>query len=235
VGAFYFLFTAAVYHAVPWPAVADLAARHDVTAPGLLGHVLPAPLTVAITAGTALALIKDLPAMLLGVSRLMFAWGEDGIVPAAVARVHPARRTPHVAILLSALMATASIAGCFVAGDFFLGVDILVTAMLVTFLLMCLSVIRLPAANPTLAARVTVLPDRRIQLPVAVLGALVLAGFLALHTWRDFGIDRPWYLRSTWNWLLVMGLGTVVYLRETARLRRRGVDLGARMRELPPQ
>lgn len=235
VAAFYFLFTAAVYHAVPWQVVAEQAARRDVTAPGLLGYVLPPAWTVLITAGTAVALIKDLPAMLLGVSRLMFAWGEDGIFPAAVARVHPGYRTPHVAILASGLMATASVVGCFVAGDFFLGVDILVTAMLVNFVLTCLSVIRLRSANPAIAARATVLPDRRLQLPAAALGAVVIALLLAIHTWRDLAGDRPWFLRSTWDWLMVMGLATLLYWRETARLRRSGVDLAARMRELPPQ
>ena len=40
-------------------------------------------------AGAAIALINDLPAMLLAVSRLMFAWAEDGIFPRWIARVHP--------------------------------------------------------------------------------------------------------------------------------------------------
>ena len=40
VGAFYLLFTAAVYHAVPWSYVAEQSLQRDVTAPGLLG--LPA-------------------------------------------------------------------------------------------------------------------------------------------------------------------------------------------------
>jgi APA family basic amino acid/polyamine antiporter len=132
-------------------------------------------------------------------------------------------------------MAGASVVGCFVAGDFFLGVDILVTAMLVNFLLMGLSVIRLPAANPAIAGRITVLPDRRVQLPLALIGALVVASFLAIHTWRDLGSARPWFLRSTWDWLIVMALGTLLYQWETARLRRSGGDLAERMRELPPQ
>ncbi|NIP83531.1 MAG: amino acid permease, partial [Gemmatimonadetes bacterium] len=78
VGTFYILFTAAVYHAVPWTFVAERAQETDLTAPGLLGYVLPAGWTVAIVAGAAIALINDLPAMLLAVSRLMFAWAEDG-------------------------------------------------------------------------------------------------------------------------------------------------------------
>ena len=235
VAIFYFLFTTSVYHAVPWNYVADQAQRKDVTAPGLMGMLLPRPWTVLILSGVAVALLKDLPAMLMGVSRLLFAWAEDGIFPASVAAVHPVRRTPHVAILLSAGMASLSVLGCHLAGDFLLGVDILVTAMLINFLLMCLSVIRLPHRNPTIAARITALRARPAQLLVGTAGVVVLAGFLVIHTWKDLHAPIPWYLRSTWDWLIVMIVGTAIYTRETAKLRATGVDLVERFKELPAQ
>ncbi|HEY3585753.1 MAG TPA: APC family permease, partial [Myxococcaceae bacterium] len=144
VAVFYALFAGAVYHAVPWTVVRDEALRHDTSAAALLGARLPGPLRVAVVAGAAVALVKDLPAMLLGVSRLMFAWAEDGIVPRLVASVHPRFHTPRVAIVASAVVASLGILGCQLAGDFFLGVDILVTSMLVNFLLMCGSVLALP-------------------------------------------------------------------------------------------
>ena len=87
--------------------------------------------------GAAVALVNDLPAMLLSVSRLMFAWASDGIFPAFVARVHPLFHTPYSALILSGVVATIGILGSHFAGDFFLGVDIMVTSMLVNFLLMC--------------------------------------------------------------------------------------------------
>jgi APA family basic amino acid/polyamine antiporter len=235
VGVFYMLFTAAVYHAVPWQFIAAEATHRDLTAPGLLGYLLPPAWTVVIVSGAAVALIKDLPAMLLAVSRLMFAWAEDGIFPGAIAAVHPRFRTPHVAILASAVMATLGVVGCHVAGDFFLGIDILVTSMLVNFLLMAVSVLALPVRNPVIAREVTVLPARAAQVPLAAAAVAVLAAFLAVHTWRD--VTRPvsaWYVRSTPVWLLVMAAGSVIYLRETWKLRRRGVDLAARFAALPP-
>ena len=236
VAAFYFLFTAAVYHAVPWQYVASEALRRDVTAPGLLGFVLPPFWTVVIVSSAAVALIKDLPAMMLGVSRLMFAWAEDGIFPRAVAAVHPTLRTPHVAILASAGMATLGVLGSHLAGDFFLGVDILVTSMLVNFLLMALSVLVLPLRNPVLAARVTVLPRAVHQVPVGVLGISVLAIFLAVHTWKDLTAPAAaWYFRSTFVWLVVMALGTLVYGREMRALEAQGVDVAARFATLPPE
>ena len=56
-------------------------ARPRLTAPGLLGYLLSPGWTVAIVGGRRDRLINDLPAMLLAVSRLMFAWAEDGIFP----------------------------------------------------------------------------------------------------------------------------------------------------------
>ncbi|MGE0815910.1 MAG: APC family permease [Vicinamibacterales bacterium] len=236
VAVFYFLFTAAVYHTVPWAYVADLSRTRDLTAPGLLAYVLPPFWSVVIVSSAAVALIKDLPAMLLGVSRLMFAWAEDGIVPAAIAAVHPTRRTPYAAILASAGMATLGVLGSHVAGDFFLGVDILVTSMLVNFLFMAVSVVTLPRRSPAIAAHVSVLPSRALQLPVALAGVVVLAVFLGVHTWKDLtGPAAAWYFRSTPLWAIVMAIGSVVYLRETRRLAAQGVDLAARFAVLPPE
>jgi basic amino acid/polyamine antiporter, APA family len=235
VGLFYMLFTAALYHTVPWQYIAEQAQHRDLTAPGLLGYVLPPFWTVVIVSAAAVALVKDLPAMLLAVSRLMFAWAEDGIFPKAVAAVHPVFRTPHVAILASGGMATLGILGSHLAGDFFLGVDILVTSMLVNFLLMAASVLALPRRNPRIAKDVTVVRSRRAQVPLAAVGVVVLAGFLVVHTVKDLTTPAAaWYFRSTPVWFVVMAIGSLIYWREARALRRRGIDLHARVAVLPP-
>ena len=235
VGGFYFLFTAAMYHAVPWSFIAEEAAVRDVTAPGLLGYLLPAAGTAAILAGAAVALINDLPAMLLAVSRMMFAWAGDGIFPKGVAAVHQRFRTPWVAILLSGVMATLGILGSHLAGDFFLGIDILVTSMLVNFGLICLSLVTLPRRNPALAREVKVL-GRTAQRLVGGGGAVILGFFLVLHIVKDLSTETAaWYFHSTWVWVLVMGVASLIYLREMGRLRRAGVDTERLFRELPPE
>lgn len=236
VGLFYFLFTAAVYHTVPWQFVAERAQTQDLTAPGLLGYVLEPRWTALIVAGAAIALVNDLPAMLLAVSRLMFAWAEDGVFPRGVAKVHPAWHTPHIALILSGLMATASILGSHFAGDFFLGVDILVTSMLVNFGVMCITVLSLPSRNPDIAARMTVVRNRAIQVPLALAGALLLALFLGVHLWKDLTAEvGAWYFHSTPLWVAVMAIATLIYLREVAKLRREGVDIDGIFAELPPE
>ncbi len=235
VGTFYMLFTWAVYSVVPWSFIAERALTQDLTAPGLLGYVLEPQWTVLILAGAAIALINDLPAMLLAVSRLMFAWAEDGVFPRGVAAVHARWHTPHVALVLSGLMATAAILGSHFAGDFFLGVDILVTSMLVNFGVMCLTVIALPRRNPELAGRVTVLSERA-RAPLAVLGVALLTVFLGVHVWKDLTADvGAWYFHSTPLWIAVMALASVIYFRELGALRRRGVDTDALFGVLPPE
>ena len=236
VGAFYFLFTAAVYHAVPWSFIAAEAQVRDLTAPGLLGYLLPAGWTVVIVGGAAVALINDLPAMLLAVSRMMFAWAEDGIFPKRAAAVHPRRRTPHVAIVASGLMASVGITGSHLAGDFFLGIDILVISMLVNFGLMCLALLTLPRRNPDLAARVSVLTGRTARTLVGGAGVVVLGTFLVVQVMRDLtsGV-AAWYFHPTWVWLLVMAVASGVYWREMAALRTSGADVERIFRELPPE
>lgn len=236
VGAYYFLFTAAVYHAVPWPFVAEEAVVRDITAPGLMGYLLPAGLGVAIVTGAAIALINDLPAMLLSVSRLMFAWAEDGIFPRWIAKVNPKHHTPLTAIILSGAMASIGILGSHFAGDFFLGIDIMVTSMLVNFLLMCLTVLSLPRRNPLLANEVKVLTSRPKQVLLASAGVVMLTLFLVVHVYKDLTSDAAaWYFHSTPVWLIVMGLGTAIYVGELRKMKEEGVDTKALFNRLPPE
>lgn len=236
VGAYYFLFTAAVYHAIPWAYVAEEAMTRDVTAPGLFNYLLPSGWAIAIVAGAAIALINDLPAMLLAVSRLMFAWAGDGIFPRSIARVHPRYHTPHTAIVLSGAMASVGILGSHFAGDFFLGIDIMVTSMLVNFLLMCLTVLSLPRRNPTLAREVKVLTSRAWQVVLAGCGVVMLAGFLVIHIGKDLSADvDAWYFHSTPVWLIVMTIATAIYFYEFSNLKKEGIDVDHLFKNLPPE
>jgi APA family basic amino acid/polyamine antiporter len=212
VGSFYFLVTYAVYHAVPWTFVAEEAMKRDISAPGMLSYLLPNSLAVAILAGAAIALINDLPAMLLSVSRLMFAWAEDGIFPSHIARVHRRYHTPHVALVTSGVIASGGIFGSHFAGDFFLGIDIMVTAMMVNFLLMCVTLISLPTVNPVLAAQIAVVKNRQLQLVIGWLGVISLSSFLVAQIWKDLTSETAaWYFHSTPIWLIVMALGSTVF------------------------
>lgn len=235
IGAYYMAFTAAIYHAVPWNFVAERAMTTDLTAPGLLGYLLPAGWTLAIVLAATIALANDLPAMILSVSRLVFAWAEDGIFPPAFGEVNHRFRTPHWAIVLSAGMATVGILGNHLSGDFFLGVDLLVTAMLVNFLLMCLSLLNLPARNPALADGIRFLTRRSHQLVVGGMGAAILVVLAVLQVRKDLAVDVDhWYFHATYVYGAVLVVGTVVFWFHWRRLQAQGVDTRARFASLPP-
>ena len=236
VGIFYVLFTYAVYHAVPWEFVAQEALLKDISAPGMLSYLLPASLSVAILTGAAIALTNDLPAMLLSVSRLMFAWAEDAIFPGFIGRIHRDYHTPHMALIASGLIASLGVLGSHFAGDIFLGIDIMVTAMMVNFLLMCVTLISLPRVNADLAAKIAVLKNRPLQLLVGWLGVGFLSMFLLIHTWKDLTSDAAtWYFHSTPVWLIVMALGSIVFFGKIHSLRKAGTDTRELFHTLPEE
>lgn len=236
VGLFYFLFTAAIYHAVPWNFIAERSMVQDVTAPGLLSYLLPSGWAVAIICGAAIALINDLPAMLLAVSRLMFAWAKDGIFPQPLTKVHKEHHTPYIAIIMSGVMASIGILGSHFAGDFFLGIDILVTSMLVNFLLMCVSVFFLRKKNPTIAKQIKVAKSSGLQLFISIGGSAMLIAFLIIHVVKDLQADvGAWYFHSTPIWLLVMGVASFIYFRQITKLKKEGKDVRDLFSELPPE
>lgn len=171
--------------------------------------------------------------MLLAVSRLMFAWAEDGVFPAVVARVHPRWATPHVALLASGAVASLSILGSHLASDFFLGVDILVTSMLVNFLLMCASVLALPHTNPEIAG------DHRAALPRP---ADSPGCPRPLRTGRPAcrpclpgprGSGRALGFAIDVGLVMVMAVASLIYGLEVRKLRRQGLDLDAHFKALP--
>jgi APA family basic amino acid/polyamine antiporter len=236
VGSFYFLFAAAVYHTVPWSFVAEEALEKDITAPGLLSYVLPVGLGVAILIGAAIALINDLPAMLLSVSRLMFAWAEDGIFPSFIAQVHTRHHTPHIALFVAGIMASIGVLGSHFAGDFFLGIDIMVTSMMVNFLLMCITLLTLPKVNPALAKDVKVVKNRSLQVFIGALGTLLLLGFLGIHTYKDLTTPASaWYFHSTPVWLLVMALASLLFVLKWRQLKAKGIDVKKQFEKLPKE
>lgn len=221
---YYVLFTAAVYHAVPWQHIYRVSLVRDVSAPALLAPLMPAWLGVVILLAVSIAILNSIPSVMLANSRMLYAFSCDRIFPSAFARVHPRFRTPVNATTLTAAAGSVSVLGCALAGDFFLGVDLLVVSMLVSFLLIAFAVLRFPVVNPALYAEVQFLKSRRTQVVVASASAVILAGLLAVQLAMDVRSDAPWYFKSTTSWTVTMALGAVIFLRSWRVLQREGVD-----------
>jgi APA family basic amino acid/polyamine antiporter len=221
VSIYYILFTISVYNIVPWNFVADESLIKDITAPGLLSYVLPPFWGILIILGATIALINDLPAMILSVSRLMFAWSKDKIFPKKVSNIHEKYNTPHISIFVVGVVASIGSIGSHFAGDFFLGIDIMVTSMMINFLLMCITVITIAKVNPKLYKEITIFKNRTLQKIIGYLGSVVIVIFLVIHTYKDLTSEvDAWYFHSTFIYLIVMTLASLYFLIRWIKIKR---------------
>ncbi|UJP66122.1 APC family permease [Mongoliitalea daihaiensis] len=221
VGLYYVLFTMAVYNTIPWEYVAQEANQRDITAPGLLAPLLPDYLILLIVAGAAVALINDLPAMLLSVSRLVFAWSEDGIFPKTLSNLHTTNQTPYNALILSGIVASVGVLGSHFAGNFFLGIDIMVTSMMVNFLLICLTLAKIDSINPSISSKLLLAKNVSTRKIIAWTGVATLSFFLVVHTYKDLITEvEAWYFHSTYVWILVMILASLIFFLKFRKLKK---------------
>jgi amino acid transporter len=206
VSLYYILFTISVYNIIPW-------------------NVLPSFWGTLIIIGAAIALINDLPAMILSVSRLMFAWSKDNIFPEKISEIHPKFNTPHRAIVYVGVVASIGAFGSHFAGDFFLGIDIMVTSMMINFLLMCITLLTIKRVNPVLYNNINIVKNRAIQLLIGYLGSFIIFIFLVIHTFKDLSSNvDEWYFHSTYIYLIVMILASLYFVIRLNRVKTKNID-----------
>jgi len=98
----------------------------------------------AIAAGALLSTLGWLSASFVTSSRLTFAFAERGDFPRGLAAVHPRFRTPHISILLWAVLVLALA----ISGSFLWNAILSVVARLVTYGATCLALIQLRRRQP---------------------------------------------------------------------------------------
>jgi amino acid transporter len=100
-----------------------------------------------IAIGAIVIMLGSLNSGFLATSRLPFAFAEQGDVPAVLARVHPRFRTPHVAIIASAVLVWLST----VASSFLSAITLATSTRMVVYIAGCIALIALrrrPDAPP---------------------------------------------------------------------------------------
>ena len=130
---------------------------------------------LAIALGAIVSTAGSSSALALVGPRILYALAEGGQLPAVLARVHPVFRTPHVSVVLFALLTW----GVALAGDFARLAAVSALARLVFSAVTCLAV-------PVLRRK---MPDteRRFRVPG---GALVPVAATVLSLWLLTGVDR---------------------------------------------
>ncbi|HEU5041582.1 MAG TPA: APC family permease [Gemmatimonadales bacterium] len=139
----------------------------------------------------AISMFGYLAGDMLGASRILFAFGRDGLLPRKLAAVHPVTRAPHVAVLVHALAA----AGLAMTGSFAVLAPIASVAIIVVYLGCC-------AAAWSLARRQGREASAEGRRFAAVAPVLAIAGLL----WVLSHSTRPEFLAV--GAVLVVGTAT---------------------------
>ncbi|WP_321474151.1 APC family permease [uncultured Paludibaculum sp.] len=142
--------------------------------------------------GLVLSLAGNLNVIVLSASRTLFAMGEQGDLPASLARLHPSYRTPVAAVLWT----TAAMLALTLSGTYVYLVTVSTLSRLAAYLATCgaMPVFRRRADAPSALFRT---PG---GVPMAMLGVLVCLWLFSSSTWRE--------ARDT---LLAAGLGFVLF------------------------
>ena len=136
--------------------------------------------------------------MLMGQPRIFFSMANDGLLPAAFAKVHPKYKTPYVTTLLTGT-AAAIIGGLFPLS--LLG-ELVSIGTLFAFVVVCVAVIVLRYRQPNLA--------RPFRTPLVPLVPLLGAG---ICFWQMASLPR-----DTWLRLVVwMAIGFAIYFLYSRR------------------
>jgi amino acid transporter len=187
--------------------------------------------------GFAGGLLIWLPQTMLLVSRSMFAWSFDRIMPERLCYVDQRTRSPAIAIGIVTLLAIGSTA-IYAFTDWFSAISVLLGLSL-TLLVTAVGGIVLPFRQRAMVEN-SPYGGRIVGIPIVSLVAiLALIGFslgVAVILWDPgSGASLSANPGKLWIALGIYALAFVIYFGSQAVRRRQGIDLTLAYRELPPE
>jgi basic amino acid/polyamine antiporter, APA family len=146
------------------------------------GRVLGSGGHLLVLLGATVSMFGYVSGDMLGSPRALFAFGRDGVLPRALARVHPRFHTPHIAIVVYAI-----VVGTVAISSSFTQLAVLANVAALTLYLTCV------AASYDLQRRDVRAGGAPFRLPagpaVPVLAAVVIVWLLSNATRREFGVE----------------------------------------------
>jgi basic amino acid/polyamine antiporter, APA family len=152
-----------------------------------------------VLAGATVSMFGYVSGDMLGSPRALFAFGRDGVLPAALARVHARFRTPYIAIITH-----AAIVGTLAISSSFTQLAILANVAALSLYLMCV------AASFELQRRDVRAGGTPFAVPggpvIPLLAAAAIVWLLSQATWREFAVEA-----------VVLLLASVLFLARAQR------------------
>jgi len=174
---------------------------------------------------------------MLLISRSMFAWSFDRIMPARLSYVDSRTHSPVIAIAIVTVLAIGSTA-IYAFTDWFSTLAVLL-GLSFTLLITAIGGVLLPyrqramVENSPYAGRIAGIPV------VSLVALLSVVGFglaIAVLLWDPgSGSSLSANPGKLWLGLIVLGAGLAIYFVSSAVRRRQGIDLSLAYRELPPE
>jgi amino acid transporter len=194
-------------------------------------------LSAIMIIGFAVGLLIWLPQTMLLISRSMFAWSFDRIMPARLSDVDARTRSPVIAIAIVTLLAIASTA-IYAFTTWFTAISVLL-GLSSTLIITAIGGIVLPfrqramVENSPYARRIGGIPV------LSLVSGLSLIGFalaIAVILWDPgSGASLSANPGKLWLTLGVYAVALGIYFVSRAMRRRQGIDLTLAYRELPPE
>jgi APA family basic amino acid/polyamine antiporter len=122
---------------------AELATNTSAPLAETAKRVLGAGGQMVVVLGTAISTLGYVAGDVLAAPRGIYALGRDRLLPAAIGTIHPRYRTPHIAILIHAVVCL----GFAVSGSFEKLIVLATIATLIVYLICCLATIQLRRRN----------------------------------------------------------------------------------------
>ena len=190
-----------------------------------------------IIIGFAVGLLIWLPQTMLLVSRSMFAWSFDRIMPARLSYVDPRTRSPVVAIAIVTLLAIGSTA-IYAFTTWFTAISVLLGLSL-TLLVTAVGGIVLPyrqkamVENSPYSRRIAGIP---IVSLVAALSLVCFSAAVGVILWDPgSGASLSANPGKIWLALGIYAVAFAIYFVSRTVRRSQGIDLSLTYRELPPE
>ncbi|MGH7716117.1 MAG: APC family permease [Vulcanimicrobiaceae bacterium] len=205
----------ALFHAVPYWTVGPLiATKHAAiaTTPGLIGLIAPRAVSAFLNLLVAVIVIKTIAPEMLDCSRYLFAWGEDGLLPAAYRRTNRFQ-APHIGLVTVAILGSLFLIEATLVG-WSIGVVVRSISIVLVFGMLGIGILNLRfggARNSPLARVVKEHPDVLIWAPLSIIIAAILLSSVIVVP------KTAWYFQPSFQGLITILIAIGIYRSALAR------------------